>query len=95
VRSITCWTLGRYSKWTVSPPAGVVRQEFIAQYFQPILEGFLQRVLDGNKKVQEAACSALATVEEEARRDLIPFIGPILQTLVYAFSKYQVWVLIV
>jgi len=51
-------------------------------------------VLDGNKKVQEAACSALATIEEEARRDLVPFIAPILQTLVFAFTKYQVFILL-
>jgi hypothetical protein len=26
----------------------------------------LKRILDGNKRVQEAACSAFATLEEEA-----------------------------
>jgi len=85
----TCWTIGRYSKWTVSPPEGVNKDEFKAQFFQPVLDGFLQRVLDGNKKVQDAACSALATLEEEARRDLVPFIEPILRTLTFAFQKYQ------
>jgi len=47
-------------------------------------------VLDGNKRVQEAACSAFATLEEEACTELVPYLGFILETLVYAFNKYQV-----
>ena len=50
----------------------------------------LKRVLDGNKRVQEAACSAFATLEEEACTDLVPYLSFILETLVYAFNKYQV-----
>lgn len=50
----------------------------------------LKRVLDANKRVQEAACSAFATLEEEACTELVPYLGFILETLVYAFSKYQV-----
>ena len=46
-------------------------------------------LLDDNKKVQEAGCSAFATLEEEAGAELDPFLGPVLQQLVYAFSKYQ------
>ncbi|CAG9581670.1 unnamed protein product [Danaus chrysippus] len=49
----------------------------------------LKRVLDNNKRVQEAACSAFATLEEEACTELVPYLGHILQTLVYAFSRYQ------
>lgn len=50
----------------------------------------LKRVLDANKRVQEAACSAFATLEEEACQELVPYLGFILETLVYAFGKYQV-----
>ena len=39
----------------------------------------LQRVLDPNKRVQEAACSAFATLEEEACTELVPYLGDILQ----------------
>lgn len=35
-------------------------------------QGLLGRVLDSNKHVQEAACSALATLEEQAGTDLLP-----------------------
>ena len=50
----------------------------------------LKRVLDANKRVQEAACSAFATLEEEACVELVPYLPIILQTLVAAFAKYQV-----
>ncbi|CAB4483237.1 unnamed protein product [Rhizophagus irregularis] len=86
VRSITCWTLGRYSRWCVHPPNPPQDRQ---KYFVPLLEGLLRKVLDNNKRVQEAACSAFATLEEEACELLIPFLDPILRNLVYAFSKYQ------
>lgn len=46
-------------------------------------------VLDGNKRVQEAGCSAFATFEEEAGSDLEPYLSVIIQQLVFAFQKYQ------
>lgn len=49
----------------------------------------LKRILDSNKRVQEAACSAFATLEEEACTELVPYLGFILETLVFAFNKYQ------
>ena len=82
IRSITCWTLSRYSKW-------VTEQADQSSYLQPMMQELLKRVLDHNKKVQEAACSAFATLEEDAGNLLVPYIGPILQNLIFAFSKYQ------
>ncbi|WVQ79461.1 hypothetical protein IAT38_001560 [Cryptococcus sp. DSM 104549] len=84
VRSITCWTLGRYASWCVQ-----VAPEEPRQYFVPTMEGLLHMVLDGNKKVQEAGCSAFATFEEEAGPDMAPFLEPVLRNLVFAFKKYQ------
>lgn len=86
VRSITCWTIGRYSNWIVEQvDIGNGRNEF----FVPVIEGLLRMVLDHNKRVQEAGCSAFATLEEEAGDTLEPYLGPILQSLVTAFNKYQ------
>lgn len=84
VRSITCWTLGRYSAWIVA-----VSAQDKQTFFIPTMEGLLQMVLDSNKRVQEAGCSAFATLEEEAGGELVPFLEPILRNLTYAFSKYQ------
>ncbi|KAL1921910.1 uncharacterized protein VTP21DRAFT_10552 [Calcarisporiella thermophila] len=86
VRSITCWTLGRYSRWCVAKAADPEGRQ---KYFEPLLEGLLRMVLDNNKRVQEAGCSAFATLEEEATKELIPYLDPILRNLVFAFNKYQ------
>ena len=84
VRSITCWTLGRYSTWCVGE-----MPEHQQQFFAPVLEGLLAMVLDNNKRVQEAGCSAFATLEEETGTALAPYLGPVLRTLVMAFDKYH------
>ena len=47
VRQITCWTLGRYSRWAAD-------REDLAEFFEPMMEGILTKMLDENKKVQEA-----------------------------------------
>eukprot|EP01114_Cavostelium_apophysatum_P018671 TRINITY_DN5836_c0_g2_i3.p1 TRINITY_DN5836_c0_g2~~TRINITY_DN5836_c0_g2_i3.p1 ORF type:complete len:636 (-),score=125.18 TRINITY_DN5836_c0_g2_i3:1111-3018(-) len=82
VRSITCWTLSRYSRW-------IVRQRDVNTFLRPVVSELLQRILDKNKKVQEASCSAFATLEEEGGAELTPYLAPILQTLTTAFGKYQ------
>lgn len=48
VRSITCWTLSRYAHWVVSQPPDT--------YLKPLMTELLKRILDSNKRVQEAAC---------------------------------------
>ncbi|PHT41931.1 Transportin-1 [Capsicum baccatum] len=85
IRSISCWTLSRFSKYIVQ---GTDHQEGREQ-FNKILMGLLRRVLDDNKRVQEAACSAFATLEEEAAEELAPCLEVILQHLMCAFGKYQ------
>ena len=54
---------------------------FLDTYLKPLINELLQRILDHNKRVQEAACSAFATLEEEACSELVPYLGFILQTL--------------
>ncbi|CAF1115156.1 unnamed protein product [Rotaria sp. Silwood1] len=83
VRSITCWTLSRYSSWIVH---NEVQQN---RFLIPLMSELLKRILDANKKVQEAACSAFATLEEEACIQMVPYLKQILETLVHAFRKYQ------
>ncbi|VEL20705.1 unnamed protein product [Protopolystoma xenopodis] len=81
VRSITCWALSRYVHW-------IVGQQH-EQYLKPLMIELLKRILDSNKRVQEAACSSFATLEEEACTDLVPYLGIILKTLVDALKLYQ------
>ncbi|KAL7424888.1 hypothetical protein Q5752_000574 [Cryptotrichosporon argae] len=84
IRSITCWALGRYSSWIVA-----ASKDNKETFFLPTLKGLLDMVLDVNKRVQEAGCSAFATLEEEAGDDLVPYLDPILRNLTFAFTKYQ------
>uniref|UniRef100_A0A183CQ37 Transportin-1 n=1 Tax=Globodera pallida TaxID=36090 RepID=A0A183CQ37_GLOPA len=81
VRSITCWSLSRYCHFVVQDPQG--------QLFNQLIKELLGRVLDKNKRVQEAACSAFATFEEEACQELVPYMPEILGTFVEAFNRYQ------
>ena len=55
-----------------------------------IMMGLLQRILDTNKRVQEAACSSFATLEEEAGEELGTRLEPILKHLMFALQKYHV-----
>lgn len=92
VRQITCWTLGRYSLWAAALEDPVQR----ATYFEPMMEGILTKMLDKNKKVQEAGASAMANLEEKAGKRLEPYCGPIIQQFVQCFAKYKdknVWIL--
>lgn len=81
IRSITCWTIGRYSNW--------IAEQDHNQFLRPVINDLLRCILDANKKVQEAACSAFATLEEEAADELLPYLGLILQHLMFAYSRYQ------
>lgn len=97
VRSITCWTLSRYSHWVVLNSdfvkpliTEVIQAAVFFHYTHQFFLQLLKRILDTNKRVQEAACSAFATLEEEAGTDLVPYLSVILETLVAAFGKYQV-----
>jgi transportin-1 len=72
VRTITCWTLSRYTERLfprpnpdARPPANPSPEQ--QQVFDAVLVGVLERVLDRNKFVQEAACSALAEMVEQTQ----------------------------
>ncbi|KAI1259408.1 armadillo-type protein [Xylariaceae sp. FL1019] len=85
VRQITCWTLGRYSSWAAHLSDPNQKQ----QYFEPMMEGILMKMLDRNKKVQEAGASAFANLEEKAGKGLEPYSLPIIQQFVRCFAKYK------
>lgn len=52
-------------------------------------QGLLGRVRDHNRQVQEAACSALATLEEAAGPVLVPRLPAVLETLARAVPGYS------
>ncbi len=84
VRSITCWALSRYSHWLVERARADAHANAAGAHangatgggaqLDAVLQALLSHVMDRNRKVQEAACSALATVEEAAGAELTPRI---------------------
>eukprot|EP00958_Prasinococcus_capsulatus_P023744 scaffold3600_cov387-Prasinococcus_capsulatus_cf.AAC.6 len=79
VRSITCWSISRYTAWLVSDGK---------QVLDGVVDGLMKRTLDRNKTVQEAACSALATITEEAGSLMTPHVNSIVQCLIVALTNY-------
>lgn len=80
-RVMSCWTLSRYTRWVLD---GRTESTLVV-----VLKALSERMLDRNKTVQRAACSAFASLEEQAGRVLVPYIGGILQTVSSAFARYQ------
>lgn len=85
VRLITCWALGRYSGWA----SHLENIEDRKRYFEPMMEGILNRMLDKNKRVQESAASAFANLEEKATKELTPYCAPIIRKFVQCFDRYK------
>ncbi|KAK0247811.1 hypothetical protein LTR48_000733 [Friedmanniomyces endolithicus] len=84
VRQISSWALSRFAGWASHlDPAGK------QQYFEPMMEGILRCMLDNNKKVQESAASAFATLEEQANTELMPYSAVIVQQFVRCFGRYK------
>jgi hypothetical protein len=84
VRQITCWSLGRYSGW-----ASHLDKDGKKQFFEPVMEGILMKMLDKNKRVQEAAASAFANLEEKANTELEPYCADIVRQFVQCFALYK------
>jgi transportin-1 len=85
VRQITCWCLGRYSEWASHLQDSAAK----SRYFEPLMEGLLKRMLDKSKRVQEAAASAFASLEEKSEDRLKPYTEPILKQFVQCFKSYK------
>ncbi|KAI4701132.1 hypothetical protein J4E89_010708 [Alternaria sp. Ai002NY15] len=84
VRQITCWTLGRYSGWAAHLDGAGKKQ-----FFEPMMEGILVKMLDTNKRVQEAAASAFANLEEKANVELTLYCPVIVKQFVQCFAMYK------
>ncbi|KAI8389249.1 Karyopherin Beta2TRANSPORTIN-Hnrnpm Nls complex [Blakeslea trispora] len=86
VRSISCWAISRFSDWLVHQYDKDEQNRKL--FFEPVLSALLFRLLDTDKRVQEAACTAFIILEEHASFRLVPYIRPILHYLNNASSLY-------
>ena len=80
VRSITCWTISRYINYIKG------NEQALGQ----VLPSVLACVLDTNKRVQEAACSMLAMLQEKSGEDIVPWVEHLLQAYIAALGKFKV-----
>ena len=82
LRSISCWTISRFATWiafdTHRPTA-----------LPLALSVILSRMMDHNKRVQEAAVSAFVSLEEEAGMYMEPYLGDIVKAICAAMNYYQ------
>ena len=82
LRSISCWTISRFAAWisfdTHRPTALPIALSVI-----------LVRMLDPNKRVQEAAVSAFVSIEEEVGMYFGDHLGDVLKTICTALAYYQ------
>jgi transportin-1 len=85
IRQITCWTLGCYSPWVTS----LKDQDQRLHFLQPMMEGILMKMLDSNKRVQEAGASAFVHLEENVGEQLIPYCNLIIGQFVRCFKQYK------
>lgn len=81
LRCISAWALGRYASWTVTAadPSLVACS----------IEALVGRLLDRNKKVQVAICSALGVYVEAVGELMTPYLEPVCRALMDALQLYR------
>jgi transportin-1 len=87
VRKITCWSLGRYTKWVIHLEKE--HPEQMSRYLEMTIDGILRTMVDRNKSVQEGAASSFSSLEETAGSRLTPYTLPIVQQFIKCFDHYK------
>eukprot|EP01126_Amoeba_proteus_P027958 TRINITY_DN2765_c0_g2_i4.p1 TRINITY_DN2765_c0_g2~~TRINITY_DN2765_c0_g2_i4.p1 ORF type:complete len:869 (+),score=129.33 TRINITY_DN2765_c0_g2_i4:69-2675(+) len=82
IRSISCWTLSRYSRW-------ISMQEDKENYFYKLVASLLARMSDPNKEAQKVACASLAQICENSTQSLEPYAEAILTEFSKAFTFFK------
>eukprot|EP01071_Lankesteria_metandrocarpae_P005319 Lankesteria_metandrocarpae@DN3952_c0_g1_i1.p2 len=82
LRSISTWCVCRFTSWACLP-------ENRDTYLKLLVHKVLGLALDPNKRVQEAAVSSFAAVEEQAQQLLLPYLDLICETFASAFTFYK------
>eukprot|EP00301_Raphidiophrys_heterophryoidea_P007381 c12863_g3_i3.p1 GENE.c12863_g3_i3~~c12863_g3_i3.p1 ORF type:complete len:700 (+),score=175.59 c12863_g3_i3:833-2932(+) len=81
VRSISCWSVSRYLRW--------LAEQDTEHIVRPVLENYVVCVVDPHKNLQEAACSALATIASEGDALLVSHLEVIVPALMKALQFYE------
>jgi transportin-1 len=84
LKMIAAWCLGRYSNWAV----GQVHNGQ-PDILGKMTEALMGRILDVNRKVQVAICSAFGVLVEVSGDLLTPYLEPVYRTFVQALNLYH------
>jgi transportin-1 len=82
LRSISCWTISRFAQWIAFDTHRVTALPLA-------LAVILSRMMDQNKRVQEAAVSAFVSLEEEVGMYLDEYLDDVINTLCRSLNYYQ------
>ena len=82
LRSISCWTISRFAQW-------IAFDTHRTTALPLALTVILSRMMDQNKRVQEAAVSAFVSLEEEVGMYLGEFLDDVINTLCRSLNYYQ------
>ncbi|SCU91022.1 LAFA_0F01420g1_1 [Lachancea sp. 'fantastica'] len=82
VRTITCWTLSRFSTWILADNT---------QFLMPVLESLMTSLLDKKKMVQEASISSVAVFIENCDAEIVETLlyNELLVRFHQCFQLYQ------
>jgi len=85
VKSIVAWTVGRYAGWAVEQVRSGTQPHLLSQ----MIEIYLARLTDRNRKVQVSVAAALGVLVELAEDLMLPYLKHMYPALVSAMSRYQ------
>ena len=86
LRCISAWTIGRYSSWVVDQMNDDNGDKTLVA---KVAQAFVGQLLDRNKKVQVAICSAFGVFFEAAGELMVPYLEPVYQAFVKAMKAYR------
>lgn len=86
LRCISAWTIGRYSSWVVDQMNDDHGDKTLVA---KVAEALVGKLLDRNKKVQVAVCSALGVFVESTCELMVPYLEPVYRALAEATKLYR------
>ena len=91
LKSISCWTIGRYGFWALEQAASGIQPNLV----EHTIDAILSRLLDVNRRVQVSACSALGEIIESTGEFSIPYLEKIYRSLNFALERHETRALMV
>ena len=94
VRSVSLWCLARYLPWLMELQLMEAEGDDdggsgeSGKFAEGLIGAIAGRMLDGNRKVQEAACAALLTTSQDAPDLVTPYVSRLVPVMSAALGRY-------